>query len=396
MGQVARILCFSSLYPSAARPRHGIFIENRMRSLNRSGRVALKVVSPTPWFPFASAAFGRYAALAKVPARDERYGIEVRYPRYPTIPRLGMSAAPRLMARATLGPIRRLIAEGFDFDVLDAYYFFPDGVAAAWLGRRLGKPVILTALGTDVNVLPNFPAPRRMIRRAADEADGMTTVCQALKDGLAALGVPPERIDVVLHGVDLELFRPPQDRQAARARAGFDRPTLLSVGHLVEGKGHHIAVEALARLPGTALAVIGDGEEQANLERLARELGLADRVRFLGHVDQTDLPLYYGAADALVLASAREGIPNVIMESLACGTPVLTTRVGGTPEVVSVPEAGLLLERRDPATLAEAAERLFAGYPDRAATRTHAERFSWERTTRDHLRIVDRILSAAK
>lgn len=393
MGQRTRILCLSSLYPSSALPRHGIFIENRMRSLVESGRVDLKILSPTPWFPFANDAFGKYAAFARVPHKGERFGLEIVYPRYPTLPKVGMNIAPFLMARALRRPIERMMNNGFDFDILDCYYFYPDGVAAAWLGRKLGKPVIISALGNDLSLIPHHQRPRRMIQWAASQASGMTTVCQALKDALVDLGVAAERVDVVLHGVDLELFQPPQDRQAIRAEVGFHRRTLLSVGHLIERKGHHIAIEALPQLPEVDLVIIGDGEEEANLKRQVKRLSLEDRVRFLGHVDQRNLPVYYGAADALVLASSREGIANVMIESLACGTPVLATKVWGAPEVIVVPEAGVLIEKREPESLVAAARQLLSNYPDRQATRRFATRFSWEQTTIDHLQVVDRILS---
>ena len=393
MGERVRILCFSSLYPSTALPRHGIFIENRMRALAESERVDLRVLSPTPWFPLTGTMFGKYGALARVPARDERFGLDITYPRYPTLPKIGMDMAPYLMARAMRRPIEQIIRDGFDFDILDCYYFYPDGVAAAWLGETLGKPVIISALGNDLSLIPNHAGPRRRIQWAAAQASGMTTVCQALKDALVDLGVAADRVDVVLHGVDLDLFQPPVDREAVRAEVGFTRKTLLSVGHLIERKGHHIAIDAMSQLPDIDLVIIGDGEEDDNLRRQVKRLGLDAQVRFLGHVDQRNLPVYYGAADALVLASSREGIANVMIESLACGTPVLATKVWGAPEVIVVPEAGVLIEEREPDSLVAAARRLFSAYPDRTATRRFATRFSWQQTTIDHLQVVDRILA---
>ena len=126
------------------------------------------------------------------------------------------------------------------------------------------------------------------------------------------------------------------------------------------------------------------GENKGN----PRSLGLEDRVRFAGHVEQEDLKDYYGAADALVLASSREGIANVLIESMACGTPVIATPVWGTPEAVTVPEAGVLMRDRSVEALVEAARRLFANYPDREATRRHAATFTWERTSREHLEVL--------
>jgi len=387
-----KTLVISNLYPNAAFPRHGIFTEHRMRNMMKSGRVDMRVLSPVPWFPLRSPRFGRYADYARVPAREQRHGIEVSYPRYPVIPKVGMSLSGLLLALALAGPVRRLIREGFDFDVIDAYYFYPDGVAAALLGRWFNKPVIITGYGNDLSLIPDHALPRRQIRWAARQAAGMTTVCQALKDRLVELGADPQRVAVVLHGVDLAMFQPPVDRTALRAELGLSRPTLLSVGHLIERKGHHFVIAALRELPDMELVIAGDGEEFDSLRALARDSGVSERVRFLGHVDQAELPRWYGAADALVLASSREGIANVMMEALACGTPVAATAVWGAPEVITDPVAGVLIGERSAAGVADGVRRLFAALPERAATRRFVERYTWEQTTHDHLAVLDRVL----
>jgi glycosyltransferase involved in cell wall biosynthesis len=226
-----------------------------------------------------------------------------------------------------------------------------------------------------------------MILWAVNRCAGVTTVCQALKDRLVEVGAPAEKIRVVLHGVDPGLFHP-VDREAVRRRLGLTGRVLLSVGHLTKRKGHHLAIQALTELPDTTLLIVGDGWMEGELRELARSLGLEDRVRLLGHLEQEDLKEYYGAADALVLASSREGIANVLIESMACGTPVIATPVWGTPEAVNVPEAGVLMRDRSVGALVEAAGRLFADYPDREATYRHAATFTWERTSREHLEVL--------
>jgi glycosyltransferase involved in cell wall biosynthesis len=230
-----------------------------------------------------------------------------------------------------------------------------------------------------------------MIQWAGKKASQITTVCKALKNRLIELGVDASKIHVVLHGVDLKLFTPPSDRQATRERLGFTKKTLLSIGHLIERKGHHIPIQALTKLPEYQLVIIGDGEEEENLRGLSDSLGVNNRVQFLGHIDQTSLPQYFGAADALVLASSREGIANVINESLACGTPVIATNVWGAPEVITCPEAGVLMSDRSPEALVEAVHKLFNNYPDRVLTRRFSEQFTWENTTKDHLAVIDKI-----
>jgi glycosyltransferase involved in cell wall biosynthesis len=303
-----------------------------------------------------------------------------------------MTVAPGLLAASLIRPIQRIIDQGFDFDVLDTYYFYPDGVAAILLGRHFRKPVVISALGTDINFIPQYALPRKMIQWAARNAAGITTVCQALKDGLVDLGVPESAVRVVLHGVDLQLFQPPENREELRAAMGLKRSTLLSVGHLIERKGHHIAIEALKALPEMELIIAGDGPEQAALKRLANSCGVDSRVRFLGHVNQADLRTYYGAADALILASSREGIANVLLEAMACGTPVVATRVWGAPEVITAPEAGVLVPERTAEALAASIKNLFRSYPDRRATRRFVERYSWAQTTKDHLALLNEIL----
>jgi glycosyltransferase involved in cell wall biosynthesis len=160
-------------------------------------------------------------------------------------------------------------------------------------------------------------------------------------------------------------------------------------------KGHDLAIRALRLLPEVDLVIIGNGPERGTLGNLALESGMRDRVTLAGSMSQEELRHYYGAADALVLASSREGWANVLLESMACGTPVVASNVGGTPEVVAAPEAGVMMAERTPEALADAVRRLIAQYPDRGGTRRYAEGFSWADTTAGQLDLFGRILSAS-
>lgn len=385
-----KIMTFTTLYPHAACPGHGIFVETRLRHLVGSGRVESRVVAPVPWFPSRNPRFGEYAAHASAPREEQRHGIQVLHPRYPVIPKIGMTLAPFLLAQSVKPLIERILAR-YPFDLIDAHYFYPDGVAAVMLGRHFGKPVVVTARGSDINLAPRYRLPRKMILWAARHAAGMITVCRALKDELVALGVPAGRIEVLRNGVDLQRFRP-IDRESARRKLGFTRGTLLSVGNLVPHKGHDLAIRSLRLLPEVELVIVGHGPERTALGALVEASGVAGRVRFTGTLSQEELRHCYGAADALVLASSREGWANVLLESMACGTPVVASNIGGTPEVVSAPEAGVLMAERTPEALAEAVQRLFARCPDRAATRRYAEGFSWDETTRGQLQLFERAI----
>ncbi len=391
-----KIHTFSTLFPNTQKPGHGIFVETRLRHLTASGKVQARVVAPVPWFPLKSARFGDYAQYAKVPDSEMRSGLRVLHPRYPVIPKIGMNLSPLLLARAVRPVIARMIDEGYDFDLIDAHYFYPDGVAAAMLGKYFNKPVVITARGSDITLFPRYAVPRRLIGWAAGRAAGIITVCNALRDELLTLGVDPAKVVSLRNGVDLKLFQPfePAQRDAVRQRLGLDGFTLLAVGHLVPVKAQDMAVAALPQLPGVRLLIAGNGPNRGMLLQLAQELHVADRVTFLGAVPQAELRDYYGAADALVLPSEREGWANVLLEAMACGTPVIASRVWGTPEVVAEPEAGLLMSERSPQALAEAVGALRASYPDRAATRRYAERFSWDDTTAGQLALFSRVLQA--
>jgi teichuronic acid biosynthesis glycosyltransferase TuaC len=389
-----KILTFTTLFPNSEQPDHGIFVENRLRHLLSSQQLAARIIAPVPWFPLASSMFGRFARFARVPRQEQRRELSIGHPRYLSIPRIGMHIAPLLLYLGTRRAARRLLAEGYDFDLIDAHYFYPDGIAAALLGRELGKPVVITARGTDINLIADFPLPRRMILWAARRAAAVITVCEALRSRLIELGADGAGIHTLRNGVDLVRFRP-CDRNAARQTYGVSgtAPVLLSVGHLIERKGHHLVIEALARLPSASLIIAGDGPERPALEALAARLGVAGRVRFLGRVAHDILAVLYSAADVLVLASSREGWANVLLEAMACGTPVVASKVWGTPEVVADPVAGLLVEPRTGDAFAASIARLLAAPPPRPATRLYAERFSWDATTAGQLALFRGILT---
>ena len=392
MPRPIRTLLFSTLFPSVVRPSHGIFVETRLRELLKTGEVETRVIAPVPWFPLKAERFGEYGQFAATPREDTRHGIAIQYPRYLLLPKVGMNMAPASIARAAWPAVQRLLAQGFDFDLIDAHYYYPDAVAAAIIARRLGKPFVVTARGTDLNLIPEHAEPRRRILETAAQAAASIGVCQALMDRLAQLGADPAKLHVLRNGVDLERFRP-EPMPDARARLGLPASgtVLLAVGHLIERKGQHIAIEALAQLPQTLLCLVGRGPEEAGLKALAQRLGVMDRVRFVGPVDNAELRWWYSAADASLLCSSREGWANVLLESMACGTPVVATDIWGTPEVVAAPEAGVLMGERTAAALVVAWQRLCSNRPRRVDTRRYAEQYSWASTSLGQLALFRKL-----
>ena len=394
MSRPVKTLVVTTLYPSAARPVHGIFVETRLRELLKSGKVESQVIAPVPWFPLKNPRFGEYARYACTPEEETHNDIRVSHPRYFLPPAIGMNLAPYTLALSILTKAREIQRSGFDFDLIDAHYYYPDGVAAGIVARKLNKPYVVTARGTDLNLIPEYPRPRRLILETAHCAAGSIGVCKALMDRLAELGADPAKLHVMRNGVDLERFHP-IDRSEARELLKFgDERILLSVGHLVERKGHNLAIEALASLPKNSILVIaGTGPDLAPLRELAEAKNLSNRVRFVGQVPNEQLKYWYSAADALVLFSSREGWANVLLESMACGTPVIATNIWGTPEVVSTANAGRLMSDRSPEAFLDAYSSLFSSVPDRKAVRKHAERFSWDETSEAQVELFRKITS---
>ncbi|WP_421994061.1 glycosyltransferase family 4 protein [Roseococcus sp.] len=365
-----RLLTFSSLYPNPAHPHHGVFVENRLRHLVASGEAVSTVLAPVPWFP------GRGGRVA---VREDRHGITVHHPRFLAPPGLGMYIGPFALHSAARATVAQLLEEGARFDAIDAHYLYPDGVAAVRLGREFGLPVVITARGSDTSQLPRYALPRRLIEGAMRDAAALIAVSAGLKEGLVALGAPPEKVTVLRNGVDLDTFRPLAIRKPSAA------PVLLSVGHLIPRKGHDLVIGAIAALPDHRLIIVGEGPDRGALEALARRIGVADRVSFAGAQPHANLPEFYAAADVMILASSREGWANVLLEAMACGTPVIASPAWGSREAVAAPEAGLVLDETTPGSIALAVRHLLAAPPSRAATRAYAERFSWDETTAGQL-----------
>ena len=385
------ILTVSTLFPNEVQPAHGIFVETRLRKLIDDGRVRAQALAPVPWMPpfVTHRALG---ALWKVPRRSVRHGICVAHPRYLVVPKIGMHLTPYTLYRSMRSQFRELLAEGARVDLIDAHYFYPDGVAAAWLAREFNVPVVITARGTDISLIPDYAVPRRHILAAARSADGIIAVCQALKDRLVELGAGADTVTVLRNGVDLHLFRP-RERTALRQARGLTGFTIASVGHLIERKGHHHVIRALVEMADTTLLIAGGGPQRSALEALAVKLGVGSRVRFLGVLDQTALCELYNCADVTVLASSREGWANVLLESMACGTPVVASAVWGTPEVVASPDAGRLMPVLDAKGVVAGVTDLRAALPDRHATRRYAQGFDWQSTTDGQVALFRKILA---
>ncbi len=379
-----RLIVFSSLFPHSGAPGAGLFIRERMFRVGQE--LPLVVVSPKPWFP-GQGLLRRFRPHFRPPAPrfELQDGVEVYFPRFLSLPGFLRRFDGISMALASYRLVKRLKARK-GHNLIDAHFAYPDGYAATRLGRWLDLPVTVTLRGTEVPHSHQPPLCRRLVKGLLD-ADWIFSVSNALKEHVVALGVPPERIQVVGNGVDVVKFHP-LPRDECRRALGLEGvgPVLVTVGALVERKGFHRVIELLPQLlekyPGLIyLAIGGPGPEGDWSERLRQQvhaLGVEEHVRFLGAMDPNELKRPLSAADLFVLATSNEGWANVFLEALACGLPVVTTDVGGNSEVICKEELGIVVPFGDPEALARALGEALERTWNREVIVAHARENSWE------------------
>lgn len=380
-----RVLTLATLFPNGQSPNLGVFVARQTAALARLEGVEVEVVAPVGLPAWPLSLHPHYARRRALPAQESWDGLRVHRPRYPVWPLIGARGTAGSLAAALL-PVLREIRTRFPFDVIDAEFFWPDGPAAMHLAAALGVPFSVKARGSDIHYWADRPGIGAQLLAAGRAAGGLLAVSAALKADMVALGLPEERIRVHRTGLDLARFHP-ADRGAAKRTLGIAAPLIVSAGALIPRKGQEIAIAALELIPDAMLILAGDGPERGRLERLARRRGLGERVRFLGPVPHDALPALLAAADVSVLPTESEGLANVWVESLACGTPVVTSDVGGAREAIDRPAAGRLVPR-EAGAVAAAVREILADPPAPALVREAATRFSWDRNAAelfDHL-----------
>jgi glycosyltransferase involved in cell wall biosynthesis len=384
--QAPHIIVFSSLFPSAVSPQAGIFIKERMFRVAR--HLPMTVVSPQPWSPLDGLIrIRRPAFRLSGPRHEVMEGVAVRRPRFLSMPGMFKGADAFSMSFAARRVVRE-ISQSHPHCILDAHFAYPDGLAASRLSASLDIPMTLTLRGSKDSLLLGT-AREPQVKRAVLAAQRVFAVSDALRDQFSdRFNLPEGAVELVRNGVDTDRFKP-VDRAEARTRLGISSGTkvILSVGWLVEGKGHHRLLPIVSRLaqlhPDLLLLIVGGNaggdDGHARLQSLATSLGIGERVRLCGVQPATALKWFYGAADVFALATRTEGWANVLLESMACGLPVVTTRVGGNPQVVSSERLGILVDFWDETAFERAlSEALFERVWDTDALVGYAASAGWD------------------
>ena len=370
-----RILTFTSLYPNAIEPRHGIFVKNRMDYFDRIEGTSRRVIAPVQYFPLLGLnPRSRFHRYNQVPAQETQGNVPVYHPRFLTIPGTGLINVAKAMFSCADKILTDILQTGEKIDLIDGHYLYPDGVGAFRLARKHNLPLFLTARGSDVNFWLEQPGQRNDIMAALEYARRIICVSAALKDRLTSHGVAENKLTVIMNGVDRSIF-------SFDDKPGNRGEYFLTVGNLVPLKGHKYILQSLACLPAERLVIIGAGALETKLKQQADRLGITDRVTFLPNIPHHELPGFYAKAKCTILMSSMEGMPNVALESLACGTPVVATDVGGLPEIVTK-DNGILLAERTTEALTEALKSAMGREWDRRRISQDMNYLDWPETAR--------------
>jgi teichuronic acid biosynthesis glycosyltransferase TuaC len=348
LGETLRILTYTSLFPNEAQPVLGVFIYQRMAHVAARGNEVV-VVAPIPYIPRWMPRSQRWDVYKNIPREERIERLRVYHPRYLLLPGISMPLHGLLMFVGTFFCVRRLHRH-CQFQGIDAHYVYPDGFAAALIGKLLGLPVVVSARGTDMNLFPSFRMIRPLIRWTLENVAGSIAVCTALKTSMVEVGLPAEKVQVIGNGVDPARFQA-IDQSEARRAVGVPESKLMlvAVGSLIPRKGYQFLLPAIAKITGefpeVVLYIVGEGEARKKLEAQSETLGIRNRVVLVGNRPNEELKNWYSAAQVSCLVSSREGWPNVLLESMACGTPVVATGGWGVPEIITSVELGIIVDQ---------------------------------------------------
>lgn len=388
-----KIQIITNLYPLPWEPNRAAF--NRQQFDHLAKRCSVRITVLIGWI----ASLGKSLRNAPEPteSRLQNTDIPISYLRYFYVPAIGRFTHAITLALA-LATVRAAIKKQ-EPDCLLLSWAFPDGVAGMWLAQSLGIPAVIKVHGSDVNLHAQHRLRAMQIRWAMNKAAAVISVSQALADRLVEIGVQKEKIKTIYNGVNHSVFYP-QDMEACREELGIkpDKTLVLFIGNLKQEKGCVDLVKAFVAIAGQApdldLYYIGSGKEKQAILEHAKNESLEGRVTLLGSMGHSDLRKWINASTLVALPSYNEGVPNVLLEAMTCGKPVLASRVGGIPEVVQK-EAGILVEARDIEGLGAGMLAAISKDWDSSAICKSVAQFSWDKNIDEVCELLESAVGAS-
>ncbi len=382
------IAVVTPLFPLAHQPYRGRFIYETVLGLQRYADV--QVICPTAVYPTWSTVFS-----PRLPNQvDTGYsppGVKATYFSYPALPLISRPWNGSVCSRRLYPYLQKLRPS-----VVLSYWLYPEGYAAVKASRALGIPVIVGSRGSDLRRIPD-PLTERRVAKTLREADYVLTVSQDLRSRALRLGASAERSASILNGCDTSVFHP-SDRAAARAQLGIapEEKVILYVGRFVKAKGIPELTSAFTALQDEfqelRLVCVGSGPLTPDLQSLASTLQHSDRILMPGDQSPTEVARWMAAADLLCLPSHSEGCPNVVIEAISSGCPVVGTEVGGIPELLN-PECGILAPVENVAGLTEALRAGLTRTWNREAIHSMFSR-TWDNVAQETYAICQNVMSA--
>jgi teichuronic acid biosynthesis glycosyltransferase TuaC len=383
-----RVLAITNLFPNSIQPHAGAFNRQQLGALSQL--CDLRILATIPWFPGSKWLMPNSAAtrLASLPPSEVIDGLSIEHPRTLYLPSIGRGFSAFTHSRS----LNRTVAEAADStDIIFGAWVYPDGVAAIMLARKFGLPVVVKCFGSDINTLTTYRGPARNIRRYLPLGN-VVAVSQPLKQKVIELGVAADKVDVVIDGIDRSLFYP-RDQSEARRRLGmeFDGTMIVYVGRTEVTKGLRELFDAYAILvkevPKLRLVLVGSGSADQQLQQRARSIG--GDIHFMGSRPLEEIPLWMSAADIVTLPSYAEGLPNTVLEALACGRPVVATSVGGIPDILT-DEFGKLCPPRDVPALTDAFRNVLGRVFDPTTVSNSLPQRDWNSSAAELLAVLER------
>ncbi len=384
-----KILVLTDMFPGKGDSTSGIFVYELSKALLNKNQIM--VIHPQLWNPLRG----------KFYRKDNYYNhfndIEVYRPRLFVLP-----IGDRLFFRAIIFflvslPLVIRLRRKFCFDLIHAHMAGPAGFAAVLLGMIFRKPVIVTAHGSDIHSFPKHFFLKQLVIFTLKRAIWIVAVSQSLKDLILEMGCFHNKVFVIHNGVRHNIFSP-MDKIKARRSLNFyvDRKIILFIGSLIQIKGIDILLRAFANMSEknhSNLVIIGKGELDYQLKALAKKLRIESRVHFIGSRKHDEIPLWLNACDVFCLPSRNEGFPTAIVEALACGRPVVATKVGGIPEAVTNDTLGILVEPDNSEELAATLNKALEKEWNYQAIAEYGKRFSWDTIAEEYTELYKNVVS---